>query len=330
MKLYQKMALFCLFLAGCSHSSHETSYTKTGIPADYQQKLDQEFAQDYRAEYKSNREPSAADVQLQLLKAQIGDLNNLKPGKFEVYVFPKLSQRNHKEIPADAGVILGKPLIHEVSILVVTDCEMMIKRSAFSKYSPKNYFPQALGETQQKCAIVEVSSRTMRELNRSLVRNGDEMSKRLYLDDKYNVYGLETDFYERDEKQKKMNLKTVGMKFENGSPSTSAFGLIPVDMPSLSHVLSIERVSAKTIYRNDSTESDFSFKSDGALLDKMAIRQISRLNRQFKAPQCALHKLTYKDYYRNNVEMYWCEGLPWPQAIENNQFVAITQNLSVR
>jgi hypothetical protein len=322
MKLYQKM-LLALLLAGCAH--------KTQIPADYQQKLYEKYSADYQVESQTVREPSS-EAALQTLKVQLGDLNKLKPGKFEIYVFPKMNQMNSKEIASDDTVLLGKPIVNEVSVIAVNDCKFFLVQGGFAKTGAKNYFPATLAQSKKKCAIVEVTSKSIRNLNKSLLRTGDELRKRLFLDDSYLVYGLETDYYSRDEKQSNLNQKTVGMKFPSGSATTSGMGFIPVDMPVLQNISSTEVVEANTVFADVKRKNvaDFTFKSDGAVVDALAIRQISRLNKQFKTPQCGLRKFTYKDYYRKKVEMYWCEGMPWPQVVENNQFVAVTQNLLVR
>ncbi len=328
MKLLATLGAALLTLAACTHGPQNAQYS---LPADYQEKLYQKIGAEMMAEAQARRVPAEENKQLKTLKAQLGDLNRLKPGKFEIYVFPKMSTQTHKMSHLEKAVILGKPQVAEVSVVTVASCEFLIKKAGFAKYNPAQYFDSELARNKNNsCAIIEVSSRDMKNLNKALLREGDVMAKRLYLDSSYNVYGVETDLYSRSAKQKEMRMKTVGMKLEPGSASTAGLDFLPVDLPSVARIEDLETVDAKSLFTGSGKASDFTFKSDGSLVDRVAFRQITRLNKSFQVPSCAMRKMSYKDHFRKSVEMYWCEGLPWPQVVDSSQFVAVTQNISVR
>lgn len=317
-----------LLLSACSHTSKHTEFK---APGDYQEKLYQKIGAEMAAEANSLRAPANEGWQLKTLKAQLGDFNKLRPGKFEIYVFPKIKTTSYKEVPDDTGVLLGKPQVAEVSILANTTCDAFLNRGAFAKLRPASYFARQLGQDKKNtCAIVEVTSRTMKDLNKSLLREGDVFAKRIYLDSSYNVYGIETDFYSRSAKQNENNMKTVGLKLEAGSHSTSGLDFLPVDLPALSRVDALNQVVTNQVFSATAGSGNFTFKSNGTVVDRLAIRQISRLNKNFSPPKCSLRKISYKDHFRKSVEMYWCEGQPWPAVVDSLQFVAVTQNLSVR
>lgn len=328
MRSYWLLSASVVLLAACSHWHKNANNIQ--VPANYQEALHQKVGADLIAESDAMRSPANEGWQLQTLKTQLGDFNKIKPGKFEIYVFPKMQTMTHMEI-GEEGILLGKPHIAEVSVLAVTTCEAFINKAAFSKYNPASYFNAKLAENKQgKCAIVGVTSRSMRDANRSLLREGDVLAKRLYLDEQFNVYGIETDFYSKDAKQNEMNMKTTGMKLGPGMPSTSGLDFIPVDMPALGKIQKMDTVDFRTVFAATSKPTDFTFQKNGTLVDRMALRQIGRLNKNFRIPSCAMKKMSYKDHYRKQVEMYWCEGVPWPQVVNSLQFLAVTQNISVR
>lgn len=317
-----------LALTACAHPGKQSHLQ---APANYQAALYAKAGAEITAELSDKRGPANTENwQVETLRARLGDLNKVKPGKFEVYVFPKMQTMTHKEV-GSSEVILGKPKVHDVSLLAVTSCQFLIQQNGFAKYSPARYFKSDLAKDKKNtCAIIEVTSRDLKNLNRSLLRQGDVLTKRLYVDDKYNIYGLESDFYSKEAKQSEGNIQTAGMKFTPGSHATSGLDFLPVDLPSLTALDKIESASTSGVFASKGQRTDLTFKNQGLLVDSVALRQISRLNKSYRAPNCSLRRLAYKDHYRKPVEMYWCEGQPWPQVVNSQQFVAVTQNISVR
>lgn len=325
----QSLLWASLALVGaCSHFRKEAKNTPLA-PADYQEKLYQRVGRELSDETKRLRKPAAQEPSLALLKASLKDLNKLKPGRFEIYVFPKIQSMNHKEMSANKEILLGKPHVVEMSVIAVTSCQYLLSKQGFKKYSPQKYFSRSLGtDKKSQCAIIEASSPKMRHRNKSLWRNGDVMAKRIYLDDHYDIHGIEVDYYAKDEKQKDLNLKTLGFKWVPGQPSTAALDFLPIDLPAMRSLAGIEAVPISRVFDPSSSSGGLTYTSGAPAVDAMALRQIGRLNRKFKVPACDLKAFSYRDLYRKNIQMFWCSGTPWPQVVDDPQFIAVTQNLS--
>ncbi len=331
---FKLLLISALFLAACAQGPVTSNPTPTpgtnakhSFDAKYKEQLFAHYAPQMEAEWNALRKPANDSSLQEQLKLSLSDLNKINPKKFEIYVFPKKSTITMKT--SEPGEItLGKPTVIEVSTLANTSCQFLIK-SGFKKYNPKAYFPAELGEKKSRnCAIIEMTSRTLLTMNRSLLKNGDEVSKRLYMDDAFNVYGIETDYYLSENGV--LNLKSIGFKYEAGTPVSAGLGIFPTDMPSLSRVTSSDRVATNKIFRVESLkpgQDQNTYANFDTQVDRVSFNQIKRLNQKFKVPNCEMFQMKYQDMYLSSVNMYWCQGKPWPQVVENNQFVAVTQNL---
>lgn len=300
-------AFASLLIAGCAHQA-PPSITP------YQAELARAF-DDISA---GERAPASAPAGVNL-----GALNKVSPGKFKVYVFPKINSDTqksnaesapiHKDARLEQLSELGVPLEYEVSPIAVASCEQFIAKDLFAKHSPKDYFaPELAQDKSRQCAIVEIVSVNLRSANHALIRRDDQLRVRLYLDDQYRLHGTETDIYENGH-----NLRTARMKSTGKKPASSGLSQFPIDIPSfetLGHE-GVKHGRIETMRR----------------LDKLAVRQIQRkYQREFQPVACDGVEARYKDYYGGKIEAGWCDGLPFPQYMDNSRFLAITQKLEVR
>lgn len=300
-------ALAALFPLACAHQSAPTE-------TPYQAELARAFADVAHAQ----RTPATVPAGVEL-----GKLNRLSPGKFKVYVFPKITSDTqksnaesapiHKDARLEQLSRLGAPLEYEVSPIAIASCEQFIVRNLFAKHSPKEYFAAELAQDKNRqCAIVEVTSVNLRGANRALIKRDDQLRVRLYLDDRYRLHGTETEIYENGQRTRTVRVKSGGTK-----PASSGLSQFPIDIPTFDILggKGAKQGRIETMRR----------------LDKLAVRQIQRKYlREFQPAACNGTEAKYVDYYGGKVETGWCDGLPFPQYMDNPRFLAITQQLEVR
>lgn len=252
-----------------------------------------------------DRKP-AADLQEQL-RIDLRRLSQIKPNKFEVYVFPKV-HFEHLKTKENLETVLGRPQIFEVSVLAENPCREFF-RGLFASLRPQEIFsPQLSSESERRCAIIEVTSLRTKNLNRALVRPDDILSHRLFLDDQYILHGLDYLIYSQDRK-----LESVRVRTGQVAGSSSGLSLFPIDLPVFKAVRDVEFGSQGVLIRQK--------------LDRVSMRQLRKLNRGFAIPNCEGARVTYSDYFGQNQISHWCQGQPWPAIIENSKFLAVTQEL---
>lgn len=283
--------------------------------ATYQHELDKAFAE---LDRQAPRKPAQVAPTF-----EFAALNRISPGKFKVFVFPKLRQfasKSNEDAEAlfkneaeEKASRLGRPEEFEVTAVAENPCHQFISGGLFSKLNAKDYFDNSLGKNHaHRCAILEVTSLKMKNANRSLVRRDDLLRTRLYLDDAYRVHGYETEKFIDSQ-----TTQMIRVKAEGAQSATSGLTLFPIDIPQLSLFRSNAVKNATIDIRNK--------------IDTFAVNQIrKKLMGSFIPVSCAGFQANYTDYYGSKVEVGWCEGLPFPQYMENDRFLAITQPLTVR
>lgn len=254
------------------------------------------------------RQPANA---LNAIGARVPDLNRVQPGKFEVYVFPKLSNRANKEatLPEE---MLGAPRAFEVSLIADSPCAAYAQKNLFAQLRPLDLFPAELTQSaQRRCAIVEVTAKDVARMNRALLKRDDQVQTRLFLDDEYRLYG-----YDMTLVDEQRGIRVVRVKNDPQQPSSSGLTLFPVDFPGLESRMSPAANPAQYVQQR---------------VDTVAQQQIRRRhNRAFQVPSCQGNIWQSVDYFGQQVLIGWCRGVPWPHFIENSRFIAITQPLAVR
>jgi hypothetical protein len=240
--------------------------------------------------------------------AKLVDLAKLRPGKFEVYVFPKLTNQTNKAMDADDSY-LGKPQAFEVSVVAENPCKQFIQRGLFGNLRPADAFPTALANGDRRCAIIEVTDKRLRTINRALLRANDVLMTRLFVDDTYHVHATDRVIH--------LNAGTVRTIRALGTENSAGFSglsLFPIDLP------------PQTAQFAAGKPAD-SFRTQ---LDGVTLYQIRRHHsRAFTTSQCSGGVMSYRDDYGANTRIGWCQGLPWPSFIENSRFVSVSQPLSV-
>jgi len=282
---------FLLFLGGCAQGP---AWKKNAATERAHEKVMAELSS-------KDRRVLASDF-----TANLADLSKVKPGKFEVYVFPKISEQNHK-FAKGVDVYLGKPRAFEVSIIAENPCKQFIKGNLFASLKPATVFPAVLAEGNRRCAILEVTDKSLRTADRARLKRNDVLLTRLFLDDEYQAHGIDRVLYETASQD-----RTVRALSENGRVS-SGLSLFPVDLP-----------PASAMFTESYPTQEFN------QLDGIAVHQIrKRHNRAFAPTSCRGGVMNYKDDYGSHVKLGWCSGLPWPTYIDNARFFSVTQPLSV-
>lgn len=289
-----------------------------------------------------DRQRSLVQVQT---RANLSQLRTVRPGKFRVLVYPKISTNKFKtndpamaeigdrqrldmgeQQPRDQWPLLGRPEEFEVSPIVVNPCAEFFRSSSrsgstredrggagfFGKYRPAEVFAPSLAQSSQTCAIVEVTSVRLRDLNRELIRRGDLRAVRVYLDDAYRVHG-----YERDVFADGQNITTVRVQNDPSSGGSSNLTLFPLLFPA-DDVLYSQGGNAKV-----RVAGPISLK-----LDRLSITQASRAMRDFRVAPCSATAFFFEDYFGGTSKTVWCDGSPWPLAMENDKMIAVTQPIS--
>lgn len=305
----QFLVLLFLILSACSSPSKNESFESYKKNFAATSVTSAEEVAWKKFESKVRRNPTS--ILAQDLNYKLKDLNKIRPGKFEIYVFPKISTK-HMKSTEFSDVLIGKPQVFDVSLLAYSACQKFIESDLFKKYHAQSFFRAEELNDDQGCAIVEITSRSLKKLNRSLISKGDILTYRLFLNDSYQVHGYEIDSFIDGQ-----NLSVTSVKTDPKDPISSGLSLFPVDLPQAF-------VSEKL---NQSKIQDLSIK----WIDNIAINQIKRkLNSKFKIQDCKATLFEYEDYYGNTSKVAWCQGLPWPSYSENDRFVSITQPLLVR
>jgi hypothetical protein len=242
------------------------------------------------------------------LGARLGDLNKVKPGKFEVYVFPKMNSQNRKSKEADE-VYLGRPQVFEVSLIAENPCKQFITQRLFAQLKAGQAFPVALASTSKRCAVIEFTDKKLKTRGKGDLKLNDVLVTRLFLDEDYKVYSVDRDIYESTGKT-----KTVRMLNVDSLDSTSGLSLFPIDLP-------IQKISFELKNPKASFEKN---------LDGIAVYQIQKHhNRKFQVPDCSGGVMKFKDELGSPVTLGWCQNMPWPSFSENSRFLSVTQPLTL-
>jgi hypothetical protein len=320
MRIYlAPLIAFSFLTVACTQATKQSEATSKKSEA-YEDELEKAFAEMAANEPRglALRRPAQAVAGIDLKQ-----LNEVKPGKFKVYVFPKMKSQSLKSIEDDKPLFkseadeaqsrLGPPLEYEVSTLAENPCFQFIERGLFAKLGPKNYFDPQLAKNQvRRCAIVEITSIRISKADRMLVKRDDMIRTVLFLDDAYVLHG-----YEIEKFVSSRETQIVRVKTPDAPVSTSGLTLFPVDIPTLD-----------VLTRPEARTSQLAISKK---IDKLGVAQIRKRHmRSFSLQDCKGVQSAYVDYFGSQVEVGWCEGLPFPQYMENSRFLAITQPLSVR
>lgn len=312
-----------LAMVACGHGT--TSYNKDS--SNYKQQLWQKVGAEVDQDMQTSREPATSDNLVAQLKININDLRT-KNKSFELYVFPKNSTMTKKSIEDDGEVYLTKPLVMKASTKYASNCAFLFK-GGFKKLHPEAYFPAEYQNGKDKtCAILEITSDKIKTLSKSLVRDGDEIRKRIYFDDQYRVFGVETDYYSGE--AGRVEEKTVGARYDGATHATSGLGLIPTDIPALATMNTSLPAAVNEVFVKDAAAAKFagfSYNNSKTVVDLVSINQIKRLNKKYQVPSCSLKKLSYKDFYGRNIRSFWCKGAAWPQVVDAPSFLVVTQGM---
>lgn len=260
------------------------------------------------------------------MKFVLGDLRKVSPHRFKIFVFPKVSKQIRKSM-ADNEIVLGKPSVVEVSPVAVNQCSEFSKGFG-GKWHPNDYYPAELvaAESTRLCAILEFTDVRLRDLNKALLRNGDVLKKRIYIDDRYLAYGVESDMISG-----KRTVTLVKNRLDPEEGISSALEGIPVDLPVLTNpdANKLKAFSFKDLAVPANGQARIGFDPERPL-DRLMQSQILKLDRKYRVNACQGTSFSYLDSMRKNVKVYWCSGMPWPQAVETGQYFAVTQNLETK
>ncbi len=286
-----------LILAGCAHGPSVWSPQKNAAT----QQVHQEVLAELESEGRTPASPSTE------LGARLADLNKVRPGKFEVYVFPKLSNQTRKSWDGE-DTYLGKPQAFEVSVVAENPCKQFLQRGLFANLKPAQAFAANLADGDRRCAILEFTDKRLRQLDRARLKRDDILVTRLFIDDAYQVHATDRVIY-----QTASAVRTVRKVNSDESAGFSGLSLFPVDLP-----------AKKSSFVNGSPAQSFSS------IDGVALYQVRRHHlKTFSVPQCQGGVVSYKDEYGANAKIGWCRDLPWPSFSENARFISVTQPLSV-
>ncbi len=296
MKNYIASPLVLLILVGCASVPNKWDPHRNYAT----QKAHKEVLQDLDG---PGRVPARAND----LGVALEDLRQLSPGKFEVYLFPKVSSQTNRELVSPEEH-LGPPRVFEVSIVAVSACKDFISTALFAKYRPNEAFPEELStNNQRQCAIIEILDRKLAKIDKGLLRPDDQLSVRLFIDDAYTIHALDQVLFGSRNKDR------VVRRLSDGETLTSGLSYFPLDLNLLG---SIDKGEISTSFRG---------------LDKIGKYQIKkRHNRSFEPTKCEGAVVKSKDPLGGHTKVGWCQGIPWPAYSENRRFLSVTQQLRVR
>jgi hypothetical protein len=301
---FSKPVLFLLAMVSCSQlpmaeqrwNPHKNAATENSH---------QEVIRDL--EKHEGRKPATVS---QIVSASFKNLNRIKPGKFEIYVFPKINSQHSKELN-DEEEYLAPPQVFEVSVVAINPCHQFFQGKLFNKLEPQKAFSAEMAiEKSRQCGILEFTDKKLKTMNKSLLRPDDQLMMRIFIDDTYTIHATDHVIFES------RNNNRVVRRIADGESIGSGLSLFPIDLP-----------------LDDATNTDKQIISDhfNSKIDPVAIYQIKKRHaKDFTVTNCQGSIFRNKDPLGGKVEIGWCEGLPWPTLIDNGRFFSITQRLSVR
>lgn len=293
---------FIFLLNGCSTIQTPSSWNhgkNAATKASHQEVLDE-------LDRSSPRQPASA---LNELNVEFQDLRKVSPGKFEVYVFPKVSAQTNMEVSADEEY-LGPPRIFEVSILAVNPCRQFIQEGLFGKLKPAEAFSSELATNPARhCAIMEIKDKKLATIDKGLLKQDDQLAVRIFIDDAYRIHATDHIIFET------RNQNRVVRRLSDEEVSTPGLSYFPMELPA----------------GNSRPVKTQVGKHFSKRLDPIAVHQIQkRYSRGFTAPQCDGALFSSKDPLGGKSEVGWCRGIPWPAYGENQRYFSVTQPLRVR
>lgn len=315
-------------IVSCSHGGYsqknKSEESKVAFNKEYSDKLWKRVSAEIQAETESRRLPASTgeDDLNQKFQISFKDLAS-KDKSFELYVFPKVTSTNFKTQENLNDVYLSSPQLISVKVPFAGKCSYLIK--TYNKGQAAIYFnDQVKGDTQLNCAIFELTNEKVKNADRRDLKEGDEVSRRIFIDERYRVYGLETDFYSSN--SSRLSIVTHKKILDGNSGIDSGLGFIPSDILSQRRIRNIQDVETASVFADGkSSNGAFSFKFNESpyKVDRMAMNQIRRLNGKFSAPRCQLKKIEYQDELGRDSRAFWCQKAVWPSVIETANYVAV-------
>lgn len=262
-------------------------------------------------------------------RALLTNLNKIQPGRFEIYLFPKISPQTARNNLTE-DTVLGRPKVMEVAIPTVGSCQYLIGgQGGFKKYNPQQYFLPDVISARSQCAIIEITSKSLLNLPPPLRKPGDVLRKRLFIDDAYRVHGLETDLFVNGR-----DIETVGQRLDPRQPfNGSGLHGFPLEFPPLLGAIewpgvTLTKISLRDRFSKSSGPmAQLSFDEKNLTIDQIAQAQIKKINHSFDLPACQAISFQYRSSFSHLVTVDWCEYSPWPQIVNTPNFLAVTQNL---
>lgn len=228
-------------------------------------------------------------------------------GSWELTVFPKVAASSEK---SEANTIeFGRPYKFEFTAQRrFQACKSLYKEISTSKKWHAAFFDSVKNDTNLKCAIIRVSMKNDKPVNRSV---DDVAEVRMYIDDMYRAYGTDIDTYKSDLRE----INTNFVPYERHESISSGLGSFPIDLPNLLSLASYAEKSARDT------------KFEDAQLALPSDKYVSHKLEQSMPDLCknkVAYNLSYRDYYGSKVKVGWCKGDAWPTTIDNRKFFAVT------
>lgn len=269
--------------------------------------LTKQIHQEILEELKNKNIQKRVPASDKFLSQSFDRLKYFSPGKFEIYVFPKISSLNSKDEENETH--LGSPRLFETSILGVSPCHKFIEDDLFKKYRPVDIFPIELAKDRTRnCAIIEIENKSLTGISKSLLKQDDQLVVRLFIDDQFVIHGVDQINY-----LSRGDFRIIRRIIEK-EETTAGLSFFPMDLP-----------ISKSIIEN--TEPSDYFRQ---MLDPIAIFQIqNRYSKDFKRSECSGKIYRHNDPFGGVVEIGWCNGAAWPTYLENSRYFSVTSQKKV-
>lgn len=312
-----------MVLMSCAQSPQKSKSVQHKYNPEYERALWEKVSQEIDYESERSRRPAASESMAALMNINFDDLRQ-KNKSFELYVFAKMNNQAAKTQLGAKEVYLSKPIRMTVHVPFAAKCSFVIRN--FKDFHADKYYPAEFENDKDRgCAVIEITNNRVKDMQKPLLRDGDELKKRIYIDDQYHVYGVESDYYAGQEGS--LELSSFGQKYDGTSSITAGIGFIPAEMVNSTSLDKVETVKVSDIFVEDinsAKSQGYNYSSNKTTIDLIAMNQMKRLNKKFAAPKCTMKEIRYQDNLGRNNRMYWCEGSVWPAVVDSGNFVAVT------
>jgi hypothetical protein len=233
-------------------------------------------------------------------------LLNKSWSKFQVAVFPKIQHEHIKRhIKAKKKMRSGyeRPIIYNFKLIKKGPCKNL-KRQSNNLF--KEYFTD-VSKVEKNCFLVEARKKRPKKWGQMVTRLTDNqpLAIRLFFSENYVPFGKEVD---HAVSKGFFTYRTSYQKYKKTENFDSGMSLYPISLPNLNLQTNLQAINK--VHKN-------------VLRIPKNIFVVSMISKMKRRACTKGYQLDYQDYQGNLIKTDFCDGHPWPSAINTRNYFAI-------